>query len=273
MIFKKKFRHKPIYKKFVGLKKGLHKNQNILKFKKRKWQALISQISRLSKIRKYNSYYKFYNQNFYVMPKFKNFFSSAYKQTLLTKKGFNVYYGKLGKKYLKKTCQKAYIKSNSIKNSVGPTLFFQEHINNRLDVVLYQSHFSFSIISARQLISHGHVYVNNKKVYDSSFQLKPNDVVRFSKKSHKLLEYYLLKSEVWPLPPKHLQVSYKIFQIIINERNLLFNNSYQFLANLKFNTVFEAYKNYSSVAQWQSKWLLTIWPLVRIQPEENIIYM
>ena len=252
MIFKKKSRYKPIYKKFVSLKKGLHKSQRILKFKKRKWQALTYQISRLSKFRKYNSYYKFYNQNFYVMPKFKNFFSSAYKQTLLTKKGFNVYYGKLSEKHLKQTCQKSYIKSNLIKNKIGPTLFFQEYLNNRLDVVLYQSHFSFSIISARQLISHGHVYVNNRKVQDGSFQLKPNDVVRFSKKSYKLLEYYLLKSDVWPLPPKHLQVSYKIFQIIINERNLLFNNSDQFLANLKFNTVFESYKKLffsSSVAE------------------------
>lgn len=242
MISKKKFRQRPFYKKFVSFKKFLNKGKKISKFKKRKWQLLVYQIGRLSKTRKFNSYYKFYDQNSYGMQKFNSFFSSYYKQILLTKKGFNTYYGKLSSKYLKRVSRASYIKSNLISNKVGPTLFFQEYLNNRLDVVLFQSHFLTSVVSARQLISHGHVYVNGKKVQDSSLKLKVNDIISFSKKSHKLLEYYLLKSDVWPLPPKHLQISYSTFQIIIVERVLVVNNSDLFLTNLKFNHILEAYK-------------------------------
>ena len=242
MIYKKKTRYKPLYKKFVGLRKVLQKSKKISTFKKRKWQFLVLQAKRLSKIRKYNSYYKFYDQNSYIIQKFKSFFSNSYRQNLQVKKGFSIYYGKLGQDYLKQVCKKANSKSNQIQNKISPAKFLQDRLENRLDIVLFRSHFLLSTISARQLISHGHVFVNGKKVRDSSFNLKVNDVINFSKKSHKLLEYYLLNSEVWPLPPKNLQISYKIFQIKIADKILLINNSDLFLANLKYNSLIKIYK-------------------------------
>ena len=43
MIYKKKTRYKPLYKKFVGLRKVLQKSKKISTFKKRKWQFLVLQ--------------------------------------------------------------------------------------------------------------------------------------------------------------------------------------------------------------------------------------
>ena len=132
MIYKKKTRYKPLYKKFVGLRKVLQKSKKISTFKKRKWQFLVLQAKRLSKIRKYNSYYKFYDQNSYIIQKFKSFFSNSYRQNLLIKKGFSIYYGKLGQNYLKQVCKKANAKSNQIQNKISPAKFLQDHLENIL---------------------------------------------------------------------------------------------------------------------------------------------
>ena len=61
MITKKKYRHKPVYKKFVSLKKNVQNRSKLLKFKKRKWQFMLSQLTRISKTRKNNCYYNSYN--------------------------------------------------------------------------------------------------------------------------------------------------------------------------------------------------------------------
>lgn len=50
-------------------------------------------------------------------------------------------------------------------------------LESRLDNVVYRSGFSVSRRQARQLISHGHVTVNGRKVDIPSYQIKQQDVV------------------------------------------------------------------------------------------------
>ena len=45
-------------------------------------------------------------------------------------------------------------------------------LERRLDSVVYRARFSTTVFSARQLINHGHVKVNGKKVNIASYLLK-----------------------------------------------------------------------------------------------------
>jgi len=242
MINKKKYRYKPIYKKFVPLKKNVQNRAKVLKFKKRKWQFLLSRLTKVSKIRKTNCYYKFYDQSVYQIPRYNNFFSKNYKQNLIVKKSFNLFYGSLSRNVLKRNVRTALVKSNRVQNRINSKLFFKELFERRLDVILTRSHFTLSIMNARQLIAHGHVYVNNSCTTNGSMQLKKGDIITFSQKSKKLLNHYLLNSELWPLPPQYLQICYKVFQILLVDDVKLFNGSDTFPMWLNFNDVMESYK-------------------------------
>jgi small subunit ribosomal protein S4 len=50
-------------------------------------------------------------------------------------------------------------------------------LETRLDNIVYRMGFANSRNAARQMVSHGHVQVNGRKVNVSSFQCKPGDVV------------------------------------------------------------------------------------------------
>jgi small subunit ribosomal protein S4 len=60
-------------------------------------------------------------------------------------------------------------------------------LEKRLDNVVYRLRFASSRKQARQLVSHGHVWVNGKRVTIPSFQLKVNDKVELGEKAKKLL--------------------------------------------------------------------------------------
>jgi small subunit ribosomal protein S4 len=59
-------------------------------------------------------------------------------------------------------------------------------LEQRLDNVVYRLGFAPSRKAARQLVSHGHLTVNNEFVNISSFQVKPGDVIQIRDKSRKL---------------------------------------------------------------------------------------
>ena len=55
--------------------------------------------------------------------------------------------------------------------------FMTRGLEMRLDSIVYRMGFAPSRSIARQLVSHGHCYVNGRKVDAPSFMLKPGDVV------------------------------------------------------------------------------------------------
>lgn len=58
-------------------------------------------------------------------------------------------------------------------------------LETRLDNVVYRLGFGRSRSLARQIISHGHVLVNGKKVTIPSYQVKPGDVIKLTEKMTK----------------------------------------------------------------------------------------
>ncbi len=59
-------------------------------------------------------------------------------------------------------------------------------LESRLDNVVFRMHFAINRNQARQLVLHGHMLVNGKKVTIPSYNVKPGDVVEVKEKSKKL---------------------------------------------------------------------------------------
>jgi small subunit ribosomal protein S4 len=86
-------------------------------------------------------------------------------------------------------------KAKRTKESTGQVLL--QLLEMRLDNIVFRLNMAPTIAAARQLISHGHIRVNNKKVNIASYMCKPKDVisVAMKQKSLKLVnknlkEYY-----------------------------------------------------------------------------------
>jgi small subunit ribosomal protein S4 len=59
-------------------------------------------------------------------------------------------------------------------------------LESRLDAIVYRAKFVPTPFAARQLVSHGHVKVNGRRVTVSSYRCKPGDVVELADKSKQL---------------------------------------------------------------------------------------
>ncbi|MFA6378316.1 MAG: 30S ribosomal protein S4 [Candidatus Omnitrophota bacterium] len=89
---------------------------------------------------------------------------------------------------LEKQFRNYFSKSASSKGVTGHTLL--QFLERRLDNVIYQMGFASSRGQGRQLVSHGHVWVNGRRVNIASFLVKKDDEIqmRFVKKGEKLVK-------------------------------------------------------------------------------------
>src|SRR5260370_16811650 len=69
------------------------------------------------------------------------------------------------------------------KGITGENLLFL--LERRLDNAVYRAGFSTSRRQARQLLNHGHVLINDRKVHIPSLQLKPGQVLTIKDASRK----------------------------------------------------------------------------------------
>ena len=83
------------------------------------------------------------------------------------------------------------------KGITGENLLFL--LERRLDNAVYRAGFSTSRRQARQLVNHGHVLVNGRKVDIPSYQVKPGDEVKV-KPSNGIFDVALDASKVRPVP-------------------------------------------------------------------------
>ena len=82
---------------------------------------------------------------------------------------------------LEKQFRKYYQIASRQKGATGETLM--KLLEKRLDNVVFRSGIAISRNQARQLVSHGHVLVNEKKVNIPSFLVEPEDVVSLDSKA------------------------------------------------------------------------------------------
>lgn len=73
-------------------------------------------------------------------------------------------------------------------------------LETRLDNVVYRLGFAKTRFMARQIVSHGHVKVNDQKMTIPSYQVKPGDVVSISEKIQKNPDIAKLLSEKPEVP-------------------------------------------------------------------------
>ena len=75
-------------------------------------------------------------------------------------------------------------KAKKIKEATGQVLL--QLLEMRLDNIVFRLNMAPTIVAARQLISHGHIRVNNKKVNIPSCMCKPKDVISVAMKQKSL---------------------------------------------------------------------------------------
>ena len=75
-----------------------------------------------------------------------------------------------------------YYQNASRKSGVTGTILLQM-LESRLDNVLFRAGFAITRKQARQIVNHGHVLVNGKKVDIPSYLVKPQDVITIKSRS------------------------------------------------------------------------------------------
>lgn len=81
---------------------------------------------------------------------------------------------------LEKQFKRYYESASKVKGSTGLTLL--QNLETRLDNVVYKLGFASSRNEARQMVSHGHLFVDNKKVTTPSFTVKKDQTIALSGK-------------------------------------------------------------------------------------------
>lgn len=75
---------------------------------------------------------------------------------------------------------KNYFKKASVKKG-NTAIYLSEYLERRLDNIIYRLGFAPTRAAARQLVTHGHIGVNDKKVNIPSYQVKIGDKITFLK--------------------------------------------------------------------------------------------
>ena len=101
---------------------------------------------------------------------------SPYGLQLLEKQRLRAYYGVLEKQF-----RNYYKKAEKSKESTGVALI--QMLECRLDNIVYRLGLANSIRQARQMVVHGHILVNGKKVDIPSFAVQVGDEVSLREKS------------------------------------------------------------------------------------------
>ena len=106
---------------------------------------------------------------------------SDYGTQLQAKQKMKFYYGNMNERQFRNVYRKAISKTgNTTENLVGL-------LERRLDTVIYRAKFATTVFSARQIINHGHIKVNGKKVNIPSFLVSEKDNIEIRDKSKDLV--------------------------------------------------------------------------------------
>lgn len=104
---------------------------------------------------------------------------SDYGLQLEEKQKLKAVFGVLTEKQLRRYYQEATRRQGNTSHII------LELLESRLDIVVYRLKFGSTIFAAQQLVSHGHILVNGKKVDIRSFQVKPGMDISIKEKSQK----------------------------------------------------------------------------------------
>lgn len=122
------------------------------------------------------------------------------------------FYGALSKVQLKAICLNVYKKRGDV------LIQFIIALESRIDTVIFRSGLVSSIYEARQLINHGKLLINNKKVTNRSIVLKGFDILSLNNECKEIIYNNtlnrLLIQNISMTPPTYLEINYKLCMII-----------------------------------------------------------
>jgi small subunit ribosomal protein S4 len=128
---------------------------------------------------------------------------SDYGIQLQAKQKLKAYYGNINERQFRNIYKKAVMqKGDTSENLIGL-------LERRLDAIIYRAKFSTTIFSARQLINHGHVKVNGKKVNIASYLIKEEDTIEIRDKSKQLAIIDIALANKERETPEYIQMDEK----------------------------------------------------------------
>nr|WP_330360325.1 30S ribosomal protein S4 [Alkaliphilus oremlandii] len=107
---------------------------------------------------------------------------SSYGLQLLEKQKLRAYYGVLEKQFV------IYVEKAMKASGLSGEALIQS-LECRLDNMVYRMGFASSIREARQMVNHGHILVNGKKVDRPSYPIQVDDAVALRERSQKIEKY------------------------------------------------------------------------------------
>ena len=128
---------------------------------------------------------------------------SDYGLQLQAKQKLKSYYGNINERQFRNFYRKAIKKKgDTVENLIGL-------LEKRLDINVYRAKFALTVFSSRQLINHGHIKVNGKKVNIPGYQLKEEDTIELKEKSKQLMSVEVSIASKERDVPEYLQVDEK----------------------------------------------------------------
>ena len=105
---------------------------------------------------------------------------SDYGIQLQAKQKLKAYYGNINERQFRNIYRKALAKRGDTTENLIALL------ESRLDTVIYRAKFAPTVFAARQMINHGHIKVNKKRVNIASYVVRSTDLIEIREKSKKL---------------------------------------------------------------------------------------
>jgi small subunit ribosomal protein S4 len=96
---------------------------------------------------------------------------SDYGVQLRAKQKLKGYYGNISERQFRKVYQEAVRRRGDTSENMV------ELLERRLDAVVYRMKFVSTVFAARQMVNHGHIYVNGKRVNIPSYQVCDGDEI------------------------------------------------------------------------------------------------
>ena len=128
---------------------------------------------------------------------------SDYGIQLQAKQKLKCYYGNMNERQFRNMYKRAIMKKgDTAENLIGL-------LERRLDAVIYRSKLSNTIFSSRQLINHGHVRVNGKKVNIGSYVVREEDSIEIRDKSKQLAIIDIALASKEREAPEYIQMDEK----------------------------------------------------------------
>ena len=128
---------------------------------------------------------------------------SDYGIQLQAKQKLKSYYGNMNERQFRNFYKKAIKKKgDTVENLIGL-------LEKRLDIIVYRAKFALTVFSSRQLINHGHIKVNGKKVNIPGYLLKDEDTIELKEKSKQLTSVEVSLASKERDVPEYLQLNEK----------------------------------------------------------------